>query len=371
MSRAEPRSKARPTHATPATLLVVAGAAVLGACETSPSLRQDSPPSASTSTIAEAHIDLTEEVSEIDPRLLRRYAPLRASFHKESGPAYELRVALGGKLFRDPRLSRGGDISCNGCHDLADYGVDHRPVSRGHRGQLGRRNAPTVYNAAGLFAQFWDGRAEDLEIQAMMPMLSENEMAMPSPFAVVAAVREVPEYRELFKRAFPQDALPVTFVHVAEAIAAFERGLRTPSRWDRYLSGDRSALSQDELRGFRIFSQVGCVDCHTGEMLGGSSFHRTGHVKPWPNQTDQGRYEITKDDKDRMMFRVPSLRNVETTSPYFHDGSAATLEQAVSLMGVHQLGYELSKPEVEGIVAWLRSLTGDVPKGMVPEDQAP
>ncbi|HEY3595845.1 MAG TPA: cytochrome c peroxidase, partial [Polyangiaceae bacterium] len=173
------------------------------------------------------------------------------------------------------------------------------------------------------------------------------------------------DYAKLFAAAFPGQADSITFDNIGRAIGAFERGLSTPSRWDQNLDGDGKALTPAEIEGLRVFTNVGCMVCHTGQFLGANSYQRVGAVEPWPNQSDQGRYALTKIETDRMSFKVPSLRNVEKTAPYFHDGSAKTLEDAVRMMGRYQLGLELSDAEVTSVVAWLKCLTGEIPRDYI------
>jgi len=190
-------------------------------------------------------------------------------------------------------------------------------------------------------------------------------MALPSAEQGVRVLKSIPAYRAAFKNAFPGEAEPVTFANVGLAIGAFERRLTTPSRWDDYLRGKQSALSDHELEGLKLFTNVGCMVCHTGEFVGGAMYQKVGIVEEWPNQKDQGRFEVTKLEVDRMMFKVPTLRNIEKTAPYFHDGSVPSLELAVRRMGKHQLGLSLSDPEVSAIVAWLGSLTGELPQDYI------
>jgi cytochrome c peroxidase len=306
--------------------------------------------------------------SLVNPRLLRRFQPLRATM--SATPLDERQVALGRQLFFDRRLSRDRDLSCNSCHTLDRYGVDGDKTSKGANGKRGRRNSPTVFHAAGQFVQMWDGRSPDVEAQATMPILEETEMAMASPDTLLARLREVPGYVRSFADAFP-GTTTITIDQVGRALAAFERGLATPSRWDRFLTGDQQALSAREIEGFKTFTDLGCMSCHTGELLGGSMYQRAGLVEPWPNQQDLGRYEVTKLESDRMMFKVPSLRNVTKTAPYFHDGAAATLEEAVRMMGHHQLGVDLTNDEITSIIAWLASLTGDLPAAYIKEPALP
>jgi cytochrome c peroxidase len=288
---------------------------------------------------------------EFNPRLLRRFRPL----HEAPAETAE-QVALGKMLYFDPRLSHGRDLSCNTCHPLDRGGTDHASVSIGTDGQHGKRNVPTVFNTATQIAQFWDGRTADLEHQVMVPILDPTVMAMVDPAVVSARLSTIPGYVAAFGRAFPGEPAPIDLPHVGRAIAAFERTLVTASRWDRFLVGDRSALSRTEQLGLKTFADVGCIQCHSGELVGASMFRKFGTIAPWPNQTDQGRFEITHQDTDRMVFKVPSLRTVASTAPYFHDGSAATLRTAVAMMGRYQLGIELTPPEIASISAWLTAL---------------
>jgi cytochrome c peroxidase len=279
----------------------------------------------------------------------------------DTNPLTEEKVNLGRMLFYDPRLSRAKDVSCNSCHSLQDYGVDGKAVSTGHKGQLGGRNSPSVYHAAGQIAQFWDGRALDVEAQAKGPVLNPVEMAMASEAEVVATLQAISGYRAAFRKAFPESAEPVTFDNMARAIGAFERKLVTPSRWDRFLSGEQSAITQEEMTGHHEFMHGGCATCHNGTYVGGRAFQRLGTEKSWPVTTDLGRIAITRNEADRMVFKVPSLRNVEKTGPYFHDGKVATLDEAVRLVGQYQLNTRLGDHQVKMIVAWLKALTGEIP----------
>jgi cytochrome c peroxidase len=273
----------------------------------------------------------------------------------------EARIALGRMLFFDARLSKNHDISCNTCHGLATYGVDNKPVSEGHRGRKGERNSPTVYNVGGYIAQFWDGRAPTLEVQAEGPLFDPDEMAMPDDRRVLATLASMPEYVERFKEAFPGAKKPVTLAHLTRAIGAFERQLTTRSRFDEFLEGRQEALSPQERRGLELFVTTGCITCHAGPAVGGTSFQKLGLLEPYPRNTDPGRYEVTRAEEDRMKFRVPTLRNVEKTAPYLHDGSVADLDEVVRLMARYQLGKTLSSAQVEELVAFLRSLTGELP----------
>ena len=295
----------------------------------------------------------------VNPASLQAFAPLPDAVPAAQASSPEL-VALGRMLFYEPRLSKSQKISCNSCHDLAAYGVDGQPTSDGHKGQQGTRNSPSVYNAAGHFVQFWDGRAPDVEAQAKGPVLNPVEMAMPGEARVVTVLTSMPEYVDAFTRAFPNEPKPVTYDNMATAIGAFERRLMTPSRWDALLKGDMSALTAEEKVGFQTFVDSGCASCHNGALLGGGSYQRIGLAKAFPRTADGGRMNLTKAEGDRAVFKVPSLRNVEKTGPYFHDGGTAGLDQAIRDMGEYQLGKSLDDTQVKAITDYLKALTGKV-----------
>jgi cytochrome c peroxidase len=296
----------------------------------------------------------------VDRERLAVFAPLPASVPAETGAASQAQITLGRMLYYEPRLSKSQTISCNTCHDLANYGIDPEPTSTGHNGQKGDRNSPTVFNAAAHFAQFWDGRAPDVEAQAKGPILNPVEMAMPAEKTVIAVLESMPEYGELFKQAFPGDKRPVTYDNMAKAIGAFERQLMTPSRWDSLLEGDQSALTAEEAVGLKTFLDAGCQACHNGALLGGTSYQKLGAARAYPGVTDPGRSKVTKADADKGVFKVPSLRNVEKTGPYYHDGKVTSLEQAVRDMAEYQLGRQLTDEQVKQIIAFLKVLTGRV-----------
>jgi cytochrome c peroxidase len=338
--------------------LVVRSALLLAACESSVQTVDDI--AAELASEASPAAAERSEITTVNPRLLRRFQPLRRALAVE-GPQARAQIELGRMLYFETRLSKNHDLSCNSCHKLDAYGVDGERTSPGHRKQRGHRNSPTVYNAAGQLAQFWDGRAQTIEAQATGPIVNPIEMALADQAAAERVLRSMPEYRALFATAFPTELEPMTAENIGKALGAFERGLLTPSRWDEYLKGNKRALTPQEIEGLSVFTNVGCMACHTGELLGGSMFEKAGVVEAWPNQADQGRFDVSKSPGDRMMFKVPTLRNVAETAPYFHDGSAATLDEAVTMMGRHQLGLELTDRERTSIIAWLKSLTGELP----------
>ena len=275
------------------------------------------------------------------------------------------KVELGKKLFFDPRLSKSGFISCNSCHNLSMGGSDNLKTSIGHNWQQGPINSPTVLNSSLNMAQFWDGRAANLKEQAGGPIANPGEMAFTHELAI-DVLKSIPGYVAEFKQVFGHDKL--TIDEVTTAIAAFEETLITPnSRFDRWLDGDDRALTRNELEGYKLFKESGCVACHNGPNLGGTSFQKMGVVTAYKTaSTAQGRIEVTGKDADRLNFKVPTLRNVELTYPYFHDGEAPTLTVAVDLMGRLQLGREFSKEENAKIVAFLKTLTGQQPQFALP-----
>lgn len=276
------------------------------------------------------------------------------------------KIELGKMLFFDPRLSASGVISCNTCHNLGTGGDDNLPTSVGHGWQKGPRNSPTVLNAVFNKAQFWDGRAEDLKAQAKGPVQAGVEMAN-EPEAVVVTLNSMPEYVERFARAFPGEADPVTFDNMAKAIEAFEVTLVTPaSPFDQWLEGNDAALSGDQKIGLDLFVGKGCTACHSGVNLGGQEYFPFGLVKkPGADVLppgDKGRFAITKTATDEYVFRAAPLRNIALTAPYFHSGQVWNLEQAVSIMGIAQLGTKLTEEQAGQIALFLQSLTGEQPK---------
>ena len=309
--------------------------------------------------------------ASVDEAKLKVFAALPQTIPAKTAGPLEAQVTLGRMLYYDARLSKSQTLACNSCHDLAKYGVDGEPTSLGFHGQRGDRNSPTVYNAAAHFVQFWDGRAADVEAQAKGPVLNPVEMAMPSEEAVVDVLVSIPEYVEAFKKAFPNNKEPVTYDNMANAIGTFERGLLTPSRWDKFVDGERAALTPEEQEGLHVFVSAGCQSCHQGALLGGNLYQKIGLMKRYPDTSDPGRYKVTKVETDRMLFKVPSLRNVARTAPYFHNGKVATLDAAVAEMADYQLARQLSPAEVASIVKFLNTLTGDIPADYIRKPELP
>lgn len=284
----------------------------------------------------------------------------------ESNKITPEKVELGKMLYFDPRLSASNLISCNTCHNLGTGGVDIQETSVGHAWQKGPRNAPTVLNSVFNIAQFWDGRAKDLAEQAMGPMQATVEMSS-TPERVIKTLNSMPQYVEIFKSAFPEDKDPVTFDNTVKAIEAFEATLLTPnSRFDQYLKGDQDALDANEVAGLKLFVDKGCAGCHNGVNLGGGGYFPFGLVqKPGADilpPEDKGRFMITKTVSDEYVFKVPTLRDIELTPPYFHSGKVWSLNQAVGIMGSAQLGIELSDDDIDKIASFLLTLTGEQPR---------
>jgi len=274
-------------------------------------------------------------------------------------------VELGKKLYFDPRLSMSGFISCNSCHNLSMGGTDNLKTSIGHNWQQGPINAPTVLNSSMNLAQFWDGRAKNLKEQAGGPIANPGEMAFTHELAI-GVLDSIPAYKAEFQKVFKKKAIDIDMV--TDAIAAFEETLVTPdSHFDKWLKGDKKALTKVELRGYQLFKDSGCTACHYGPAVGGTSFQKMGLVEEYDTKNKaQGVAGLTGKDADRMKFKVPTLRNVELTYPYFHDGEADTLEKAVDVMGRLQVGRAFSPQEIDDIVAFLKTLTGKQPDFKMP-----
>lgn len=296
-------------------------------------------------------------------RLLRKaqrsFAPLPAAMPGAENDTPAL-IELGKKLYFDPRLSINDRQSCATCHPVGPglAGMDSLPTSPGaEAGKLGVRNSPTVLNAGWQKVQFWDGRAKDLEDQAGQPILNPVEMGMPSADAVVDKLRATQDYPKAFADVFANDAEPITYPNLSRALAAFERTFRTEARFDDFLQGDTKALNEAEQRGLATFMKVNCVRCHDGPLLGGTMLEKLGVYGDFPSK-DEGRFEVTADEKDRKVFKVAQLRNVALTGPWFHNGSVADLDEAVRTMAKLQLNHELKDNEVADIVSFLKALNG-------------
>lgn len=313
----------------------------------------------------------------------------------ENNPTTADKVELGKQLFFDPRLSLTGTVSCNSCHNVMEGGDDGRPSSMGIHGRIGPRNAPTVWNSAFQTSQFWDGRSPSLEEQAKGPVVAAPEMGMPDHNKAIERIASIPGYREKFSQVFG-DKDSVTLENAVKAIAAFERTLITPdSAYDRYAKGEKSAMTDSQIRGMQLFESTGCTECHSGPALNGwepgatepvfNEFPRYSNnefVNKYSLSKDHGRYEVTRQDEDKHLYKVPTLRNITITAPYFHNGAVNSLPEAVRVMAQTELDIKLSDQNVTDIVAFLTALDGKFPQISMPrlpsrpgesilEDQAP
>ena len=295
-------------------------------------------------------------------------------------PQSDAKVLLGKTLFFDPRFSEHGTLSCNSCHNVMAGGDDNRPNSIGMHDARGGRSAPTVWNAAFQSVQFWDGRAATLEDQAKGPLVNPIEMGMGNLDDVLGRIKKIPGYAPMFKAAFPADADPLTMDNAAKAVAAYERTLITPnSPYDRYVKGDKTALTEQQVKGMNAFAEIGCTACHSGANFSGPPLPiGTGFFQKFPTfpgstyeakyklAEDTGLYQVTKKEKDMHLYRVPTLRNVALTAPYFNNGQVPTLDEAVRVMGKTQLNKDLTDQQVVEVVAFLDALSGEFPPQTLP-----
>ncbi len=306
-----------------------------------------------------------------EPRMASELLQKARNFFKvlPEPASFERPIAkLGKDLYYETALSVNGELSCNSCHLLDEYGVDNEATSPGHDGTRGDRNSPSVYNTSFHIAQFWDGRAASLHEQAKGPILNPIEMGLPNERTAEKNIQAIPEYQEKFKEVFPDQNKPISYENITMAIAEFEKTLHTPSDFDEFLEGNENALTEEEKNGLQNFIDAGCITCHSGVGLGGHMYQKFGLVKGpyWEytksNLKDEGRAAVSGNDAEKYLFKVASLRNVSETGPYFHDGSVSSLEEAVKIMGVTQLNKKLSTDEVSSIVSFLNSLKGEIPQ---------
>jgi cytochrome c peroxidase len=300
-------------------------------------------------------------------KAMQIFGPLPQVMVSEKNPVTPEKVELGRILFYETRISVDRTVSCSKCHPIGLYAADGLRKAIGNHCKINPRNSPTLFNAAGQISAHWIGNRTDVEDQARQSVIGPPSFGMPSYEAVERRLREIKGYRDLFKKAFPEADDPVKVDNFAKAVGAFERTLVTPSPFDAFLTGRKEALNEEEKRGLKTFIEVGCVMCHSGTYVGGQMYQKFGLMEPYWKYTqseeiDEGRYTVTKKEMDKYVFKVPMLRNVAKTSPYFHDGSVDTLEDAERIMAKIQLGKDLTKSQLEDIASFLKSLTGRIPE---------
>ncbi|MFB3886915.1 MAG: cytochrome-c peroxidase [Thermodesulfobacteriota bacterium] len=293
------------------------------------------------------------------------FSPLPQVMSSDKNPITPEKVKLGKMLLYETRISVDGTVSCIRCHPMGLYAADGLRKSIGNNGKVNPRNAPTLFNAAGQISAHWIGNRSDVEDQARQSVIGPASFGMPSYEAVEKKLKEIEGYTDLFKKAFPKDNEPVTVDHFARAVGAFERMLTTPSPFDAFLKGGKAGVKDRERRGLKTFMESGCITCHYGPYVGGQMYQKFGVIEPYWSYTkseaiDEGRLAVTKNESDRYVFKVPVLRNVTRTSPYFHDGSVDRLKDAVWIMGKIQLGKDFTQTQTDDIVAFLKFLTGKV-----------
>ncbi len=308
-----------------------------------------------------------DETETLLTRAKQLLGPLPSAIPSQHNPITPEKVALGKMLFYETRISVDGTVSCARCHPMGLYASDGLRKSIGNNSKLNPRNAPTILNAAGQISAHWTGNRLDVEDQAKQAIIGPPSYGMPSYEAAERKLKEIKGYPPLFQKAFPQEKEPVTAENFAQAVGAFERTLVTPSRFDTFLKGNKTALTEPERIGLQTFMQTGCVGCHASPYAGGQMYQKFGLFEPYGKYTksadiDEGRYTVTKNEADKYVFKVSILRNVEKTAPYFHDGSVDHLYDAIWIMGKVQLAKDLTKAQVGDILAFLRTLTGSIPE---------
>jgi cytochrome c peroxidase len=308
-----------------------------------------------------------DEAAALLSRAKQVFGSLPSVMPSERNPITPEKVALGKLLFYETRVSVDGTVSCVRCHPMSLYAADGLRKSIGNNAKLNPRNAPTIFNAAGQISAHWIGNRLDVEDQAKQAILGPPSFGMASYEAAERKLKEIKGYPPLFQKAFPLELEPVTVDNFSRAVGAFERTLVTPSRFDAFLKGDKRALGEAEQQGLQTFMQAGCIACHSGPFLGGQMYRKFGIFEPYWNYTksgdiDEGRYTATKNEADKYLFKVPVLRNVEKTAPYFHDGSTDHLYDAIWMMGKVQLAKDLTTTQVGEILAFLKALTGSIPE---------
>jgi len=312
--------------------------------------------------------------ADLDGALLRQaqqlFSPLPKVMASDQNPVTPEKVKLGKILFYESRISIDGTVSCAKCHPISLYAADGLRTAIGNRCKANPRNSPTVFNAASQISEHWIGNRTSVEDQAKQSVIGPPAFGMVKYEDVEKRLKQYKEYVVLFKEAFPADKDPVTVDNFAKAIGAFERTLVTPSPFDSYLKGDEKALTAGQKKGLKTFIETGCTGCHLGTYVGGQMYQKFGLVEPYWKYTksekiDEGRYAVTKSEADKYVFKIPVLRNVEKTPPYFHDGSVDTMEAAVRIMATVQLGRDVSSGQAAEIVDFLKSLTGQIPEDVM------
>jgi cytochrome c peroxidase len=295
------------------------------------------------------------------------FSPLPKLLVSDKNSITPEKVKVGKMLFYETRISVDGTVSCARCHPIGLYAADGLKKSIGNNCKINLRNAPTVLNAAGQISEHWIGNRTDVEDQAKQSVTGPLTFGMPSYESVEKILKENKGYAILFKEAFPADKDPVNIDNFAKAVGAFERTLVTPSPFDDFLNGSIDALTVHQKQGLKTFMELGCSGCHSGTFVGGQAYRKFGIAEPYWKYTksepiDEGRYGVTKQESDKYVFKVPMLRNVEKTAPYFHDGSVSQLKEAIWIMGKVQFGRDLTKQQLEDIQVFLQSLTGQIPE---------
>jgi cytochrome c peroxidase len=293
------------------------------------------------------------------------FGPLPEAMHSQKNPITPAKIRLGKMLLYESRISADGTVSCIKCHPISLYGADGLRKAIGNQCQVSPRNAPTIFNAAAQISAHWIGNRADVEDQARQSVIGPPAFGMPTYQAVEKRLKEL-GYGPLFRQAFPEEREPITIENFAKAIGAFERTLVTPGPFDDFMKGNQGAIDETARLGLKTFMDAGCAACHNSPYLGGQQYQKFGIVAPYWQYTksaekDVGRYAVTKNEADRYVFKVPVLRNVAKTAPYFHDGSVDSLAETVWIMGKVQLGKDLTKVQVKEITAFLDALTGAIP----------
>lgn len=343
------------------SFLVLLMISALSACDKRPESQPTPPPESAVAP---------PKARPFDPGQLAVFAPLPATIERPDNVLTPEKVALGKWLWFDTRLSKGQDVSCNTCHDVTKGGADEAALSTGTKKQKSTRNAPTIFNAPAQFAQGWDARASLFE-ELVVPHAAEASVMGVDEKRLVDTVASIPAYAAAFKKSFPDAKGVVTAEVVSLALGAYARKLLTPGRWDKFLGGDQSALTDEEKAGLGAFMTASCTTCHAGRYVGGSQSQKLGVATPWPASTDVGRFGVTKQEVDRFVFKVPTLRNVTRTGPWLHDGSITSLEELTKLMSRHQVGKELTDEQAKSIVTFLAALSAEPAKDLVIKPEMP